>query len=63
MAFGFGGASNAMMGASAGGVGGLTQGNDLEVIQTEVIQLPFSCTACLVADLPLTGSRIPVHRR
>jgi len=25
-----------MMGAPAGGVGGLTQGNDLEVIQTEV---------------------------
>jgi hypothetical protein len=37
MAFGFGGASNAMMGASAGGVGGVAQGKDLEVIQTEVI--------------------------
>jgi nucleoporin NUP159 len=37
MAFGFGGSSNAMMGASAGGVGGVTQGKDLEVIQTEVI--------------------------
>ncbi|KAK0748094.1 hypothetical protein B0T21DRAFT_406638 [Apiosordaria backusii] len=35
MAFSFGNASNAMMGASAGGVGGLTQGSDLEVIQTE----------------------------
>jgi nucleoporin NUP159 len=37
MAFGFGGNSNAMMGAPAGGVGGVTQGKDLEVIQTEVI--------------------------
>ncbi|KAL2199340.1 hypothetical protein P885DRAFT_75759 [Corynascus similis CBS 632.67] len=35
MAFGFGGASNPMMGASAGGAGGVTQGSDLEVIQTE----------------------------
>ncbi|KAK0670729.1 putative nucleoporin [Cercophora samala] len=35
MVFGFGNASNAMMGASAGGVGGLSQGSDLEVIQTE----------------------------
>ncbi|KAK4174084.1 putative nucleoporin [Triangularia setosa] len=35
MAFSFGNANNTMMGASAGGVGGLTQGSDLEVIQTE----------------------------
>ncbi|KAK4648237.1 uncharacterized protein QC761_108250 [Podospora bellae-mahoneyi] len=36
MAFGFGNASNPMMGVpSAGGVGGLSQGSDLEVIQTE----------------------------
>jgi hypothetical protein len=37
MAFSFGGGNNAMMGAAAGGAaGGVTQGNDLEVIQTEV---------------------------
>ena len=37
MAFGFAGGGNAMLGASAGGaVGGVTQGSDLEVIQTEV---------------------------
>ena len=36
MAFSSGGGSNAIMGASAGGVGGVPQGNDLEVIQTEV---------------------------
>ena len=36
MAFSFGNAGNAMMGASAGGVGGVTQGKELEVIQTEV---------------------------
>jgi hypothetical protein len=40
MAFGFAGGSNAMMGASAGGVGGVAQGNDLEVIQTEVGDSP-----------------------
>jgi nucleoporin NUP159 len=36
MAFDFGSVSNAMTGAAGGGTGGLTQGNDLEVIQTEV---------------------------
>jgi nucleoporin NUP159 len=39
MAFSFGNLNNAMMGGSsgaAGGAGGLTQGADLEVIQTEV---------------------------
>ncbi|KAK4193379.1 putative nucleoporin [Podospora australis] len=35
MAFSFGNAGNGMIGASAGGAGGLTQGNNLEVIQTE----------------------------
>ncbi|KXX80510.1 hypothetical protein MMYC01_202616 [Madurella mycetomatis] len=35
MAFGFGSVSNAMMGTTGGGVGGMTQGGDLEVIQTE----------------------------
>ncbi|SPQ18296.1 cd9b819e-1b2b-4a8a-ad87-9d284fbf9ba0 [Thermothielavioides terrestris] len=36
MAFNFGGAGNALMGGTAGGgVGGLVQGKDLEVIQTE----------------------------
>jgi nucleoporin NUP159 len=36
MAFSFGNASNAMMGASSGGAGGVSQGSELEVIQTEV---------------------------
>ncbi|KAJ4297247.1 hypothetical protein N0V88_004165 [Collariella sp. IMI 366227] len=35
MAFSFGNVNNAMMGASAGGAGGVAQGSDLEVIQTE----------------------------
>jgi hypothetical protein len=46
MAFGFGGGSNAMMGASTGGVGGVTQGSDLEVIQTEVGDT-FALQLCL----------------
>jgi nucleoporin NUP159 len=46
MAFNFGGAGNALMGGTAGGgVGGLVQGKDLEVIQTEVglRSLPSYC--------------------
>ncbi|KAK4240976.1 hypothetical protein C8A03DRAFT_12755 [Achaetomium macrosporum] len=35
MAFSFGSVSNAMMGAAGGGTGQVTQGRDLEVIQTE----------------------------
>jgi len=35
MAFSFGG-GNAMMGGAAAGGGGVSQGKDLEVIQTEV---------------------------
>lgn len=51
MAFGFGGASNALMGASAGGVGGVAQGKDLEVIQTEVITAAIRrCDGCFVVD-------------
>jgi hypothetical protein len=36
MAFSFGSVNNAMMGTSAGGTGGVTQGPDLEAIHTEV---------------------------
>lgn len=36
MAFSFGNASNAVTAGAAGGAGGLSQGADLEVIQTEV---------------------------
>lgn len=46
MAFGFANHSNAMGGNAASGAGGLTQGPDLEVIQTEVRLSPLfaSCT-------------------
>lgn len=36
MAFSFGNVNSAMMGAAGSGAGGVTQGSDLEVIQTEV---------------------------
>lgn len=54
-----------MMGASAGGVGGVAQGNDLEVIQTEVGDSLPSCVyaGCSVTDSALTGSRVPLDSR
>jgi hypothetical protein len=59
MAFSFGG------GAAAGGVGGLTQGNDLEVIQTEVrgALLPFLVNVVLLLTVSLKGAWISLDRR
>jgi nucleoporin NUP159 len=49
MAFGFRN-DNAMMGSAAGGAGGLAQGSDLEVIQTEVSESSD--------DVPLVSIRL-----